>query len=353
MMATSFNANGFEFQVPRSPSEVAAIAGKFDMTKVVQVQDRYMKEAAADPKSNFWAAALTACDPIVAAHEKIYGITNISVRQDALRGRTCKAFSGFVSLMEHYFCQVGDIVIEGGRFAEVHHPEIRGTTFAEGPEYGEYALEALRFMDAKCHGFVELTAIERDLSAYYENLTAPTGQRPLPECRATTRFPFAWPKGVRYFGFDRYKSRVTAAHVVVSVEERAWLMINLDRLPLEHRRNLHVKPAFGSFVLWAEGAWVKGAEPHFYEGYSNAEILREHTRYNTPKGIFDATWRAKAPSCNVVEVTRERIIIDYALPRRLWIFPGKKVRREFWISDTGLVVVDNGKGVFHHEWGLP
>jgi hypothetical protein len=294
-------------------------------------------------------ATLMKFEPMLAVHRKAFGPSNLSIRQHLLLGRLGAAAKDYEALIVRGV--FNETWLHGPNHGARTSEDGMELTFIEGYDYFMYALEALTWAEANYGAVVQgLFPLLQQTKEYYAALQAPDGSMPYPECRS---FPntFAWKPGF-------YRSfHMSAPYYIASAAGDAWVCINLDTSPLSHRNNLHTKPAFGSFVVYRHGFWLKGASPYRYAGFTESELLRETTRWNTPKGAFDKDWRINPPRCRVLSIDPMRnendedvIRIEYVTPRRWLILPGKKIVREFHVARDGLLVSDNGEAVFHTEW---
>ena len=141
----------------------------------------------------------------------------------------------------------------------------------------------------------------------YTFLTAPDGQIPLPEVRATDTLTSAVQPGGEYRDASYYVKRW-----IDSKGRDNWVCICL-KTSFEPRANLHVHGF--SYSYWCDGKWV--ARPEAYSGYDPKKLTEDECTWNSvPCGIFGPTWRITPPRITV-SVHGDTIIQDYGQVKRV------------------------------------
>lgn len=320
-----------------------------DTTAWADAQDRVIYEGAS-------SSTLVEFQPLCNLQKRTSGETNLTVRQEALLGGCDHAFSMFEKLVDT-------------RWKD--HP-----IYVEGFSYLRYCVSAF---GAAGLSQPSSSALISRLYNTYETLRAPDGSIPLPECREEHKpllTASEW-TGVRWVG----------PYLVVRTA-RLYFLLNMDDSFLHYKKNLHVKPAAGSYVLWMDGRWIE--PPRWYTGFNYKDVLREGTMYGQPKGAIPVDWRVKglevefdvtATASNVrmdafaadlkyrrpggqpssvemfVDETTAPVSMDsfsatitYRQPSRFFgILPGRKTRRRVELSLgklSRLVITDDDKPVY-------
>lgn len=278
--------------------------------------------------------------------QALNGVTNLTIRHDVLVGHPLSALVDMKTLIEDGI-------------------------YIEGASYFKYAMAA--FAVAKSGMDVTAALAMADVKAAYDELRAPDGTIPLPECSAETdpAAPAQTWRGVRYVG-----------PYLVARAAGLYVLINLDLSPLGHRRNLHAKPAFGQVVVYGDlsgtggvGGYGWGAEavailndrlpgrwylpPRRYEGFTYANVLKEHELFGLHPAAVPADWRFlkgykvewEGPSESELENFSMnpppdpgavlKVRVTYRYPRRLFgLLPGRKVVRRISLSYSNIRVED-------------
>lgn len=278
-----------------------------DITKVYDAQELVISSQA-----NF--STVQKFDPLLELHRAAFGPTNLSIRQHVIMGRYSQAIAEFKSLL-----WMG--------------------AYVEGPDYFEAVKRAFEWdtaltWDAHPYKQAGIPQLLASAAWIYAHLVDPTGRWPLPESRTSGLAQVDKP--------DPALLSITYPSPAYCVVTRGgfWALINLMGGCVEHNRNLHARPAFASYVASRDGTWLPGLAPYKYEGYSNDELKRETTRWNTPKGAFAPEWRLNPPKCDIVSASGRQIVARIRTPRRFLILPGKTITRTFTFGTFSMDVTD-------------